>query len=75
MFRLCTRQKLAGKNVIIVKYAADIRYDENMASTHDCKKMEAIATKEIKQVFSQLDEADVVGIDEGQFVSIGENNF
>ncbi|KAE9550690.1 hypothetical protein FO519_006091 [Halicephalobus sp. NKZ332] len=67
MFRLCTRQKLAGKNVTIVKYAGDVRYDENMASTHDCKKMEAIAAKEIKEVFHDLEEADVIGIDEGQF--------
>lgn len=35
LFRLCTRQNLAGKKVGIVKYARDTRYDENMASTHD----------------------------------------
>uniref|UniRef100_A0AC34QH49 Thymidine kinase, cytosolic n=1 Tax=Panagrolaimus sp. JU765 TaxID=591449 RepID=A0AC34QH49_9BILA len=67
MFRLCTRQKLAGKQVKIVKYALDNRYDDNMASTHDRSKMEAVAAKEIKDVFPQLLEADVIGIDEGQF--------
>lgn len=32
--------------------------------------MEALAAKEIKQVFDELLEADVIGIDEGQFVRI-----
>uniref|UniRef100_A0A914Z325 Thymidine kinase n=1 Tax=Panagrolaimus superbus TaxID=310955 RepID=A0A914Z325_9BILA len=69
LFRLSTRQNLAGKKVGIVKYARDTRYDENMASTHDCKKMEAIAAEKIADIYDQLLSYDVIGIDEGQFFS------
>lgn len=67
LFRLTKRHTLAGKRVVIVKYARDTRYDSSMACTHDMNKMEAISAVTLAEVYPELQNYDVVGIDEGQF--------
>uniref|UniRef100_A0A0K0EP09 Thymidine kinase n=1 Tax=Strongyloides stercoralis TaxID=6248 RepID=A0A0K0EP09_STRER len=67
LFRLANMHILANKKVVIVKYERDIRYDIQFASTHDEKKMKAIAAIHLKDVFDNIKEHDVIGIDEGQF--------
>ncbi|KAI1726452.1 thymidine kinase domain-containing protein [Ditylenchus destructor] len=67
LFRLTKRHNLAGKRVVIVKYARDTRYDSSMACTHDMNKMEAISAVTLAEVYPEIQQYDVVGIDEGQF--------
>ncbi|CAD5226166.1 unnamed protein product [Bursaphelenchus xylophilus] len=67
LFRLSNRYSLAGKKVIVVKYARDTRYDDVMVCTHDLRKMDAISALKVNDVWSKLIENDVIGIDEGQF--------
>lgn len=66
---MCNRHRLAKRKVIVVKYARDDRYDDVMICTHDLRKMDAISAVKLGDVLPQLIEHDVIGIDEGQFVS------
>ncbi|KAI1693111.1 thymidine kinase domain-containing protein [Ditylenchus destructor] len=67
LFRLTKRYSLAGKKVVIVKYARDIRFHPTMACTHDLNKMEAISAINLEDVYLILQKYDIIGIDEGQF--------
>ena len=67
LFRLTKQNILAGKQVIVIKYAKDNRYDTATASTHDKYKMEALSALSIAQVYEAIAGYDVIGIDEGQF--------
>uniref|UniRef100_A0A915E758 Thymidine kinase n=1 Tax=Ditylenchus dipsaci TaxID=166011 RepID=A0A915E758_9BILA len=67
LFRLTKRHTLAGKKVVVVKYARDNRYDATMACTHDLNKMEAVSAVLLGDVFHDIEKYDVIGIDEGQF--------
>jgi thymidine kinase len=69
LLRLCNRHSLAKKSVAIVKYAMDNRYDDVLVCTHDLRKMKAISAIRINDVWDRLLKHDVIGIDEGQFVS------
>ncbi len=55
----------------MVKYSRDDRYDVAHACTHDLRKMEAISALNLGDVVERLTAYDVIGIDEGQFVSYG----
>jgi len=67
LFRLTNRFRLAGKKSVVVKYSRDDRYDIGMACTHDLNKMEAISAVSLADVFDELLQYDVIGLDEGQF--------
>ncbi|CAD5218744.1 unnamed protein product [Bursaphelenchus okinawaensis] len=67
LFRLSNRYSLAGKRVVVVKYARDTRYDDLMVCTHDLRKMDAISAVKVNDVWDELIKHDVIGIDEGQF--------
>jgi thymidine kinase len=69
LLRLCNRSRIAKQRVIVVKYSRDNRYDDVMLCTHDLRKMDAISAIRISDVYNQLLDFDVIGIDEGQFVS------
>lgn len=67
--RQCRRHTLAKRRVAVVKYQRDTRYDELQICSHDEQKMKALRAIRIADVWSSLAAADVIGIDEGQFVS------
>uniref|UniRef100_A0AC35TJU5 Thymidine kinase n=1 Tax=Rhabditophanes sp. KR3021 TaxID=114890 RepID=A0AC35TJU5_9BILA len=67
LFRLTNRQYLGGKTVVIVKYAKDVRYNNEYASTHDRLTKEAISAIHLKDIFDEIKQFEVIGIDEGQF--------
>ncbi|KAI6238921.1 Thymidine kinase, cytosolic [Aphelenchoides fujianensis] len=67
LLRQCRRHTLAKRKVAVVKYAKDTRYDDRMLSTHDGLKMEGLRAMKLADVWGELRESDVVGIDEGQF--------
>eukprot|EP00466_Bigelowiella_natans_P001260 jgi/Bigna1/54794/estExt_Genewise1Plus.C_430051 len=78
LLRRVRRQKYAKKRCLVVKFAQDTRYSEDKAATHDKVLHEAVAVSKLSHIDPALTEqADVIGIDEGQFfsdiVSFAEN--
>ncbi|TMS38719.1 hypothetical protein L596_005379 [Steinernema carpocapsae] len=67
LFRQLHRYELAGKKTVLVKYARDNRYDSEMASTHDRKKMKALKAVKLGEVMDTIRDYQVIGVDEGQF--------
>jgi thymidine kinase len=68
------RHALAGKKVVFLKPAIDNRYGEDVVATHDGAKMDALKIYyaghivEKFHLFPEVQEADVVCIDEVQFL-------
>uniref|UniRef100_A0A1I7YBT0 Thymidine kinase n=1 Tax=Steinernema glaseri TaxID=37863 RepID=A0A1I7YBT0_9BILA len=67
LFRHMNRYELAGKKTVLVKYAKDDRYDSEMASTHDKRKMKALKAIRLCEVIDTIQDYQVIGVDEGQF--------
>jgi len=65
LMRRLKRYTIAKRNVVVLKYAKDLRYDAEKAATHDGQKMEAISCSQLSEPC--LDEFNVIGVDEGQF--------
>lgn len=70
LMRMAQRYKLAGRRILIVKYELDTRYDPNNAWTHDQRTMPALSATSLLQVLPELNKYEIIGIDEGHFVSI-----
>ncbi|KAG9394174.1 Thymidine kinase [Carpediemonas membranifera] len=68
LMRLCDRQQLAGRKVLVIKYSKDTRYTANdEISTHVGHTLSAIPTDKLFSVSDAALDAEVIGIDEGQF--------
>jgi len=67
LIRKYRRYKVAGKRCLLIKYANDTRYDENLLCTHDQYKIEATACSELSQLNINIEDWDVICIDEIQF--------
>ena len=65
--RRIRRFKIANKSCVVVKYIFDTRYASKEMATHDKTLMEALPAKTIGDIFSELKDYEVIGIDEGQF--------
>ncbi len=65
--RRIRRYRFAKKSCIIVKYRLDTRYAKEEVATHDRQLMDAIPALTLAEVYSTLQQFDVIGIDEGQF--------
>ncbi|XP_023339762.1 thymidine kinase, cytosolic isoform X3 [Eurytemora carolleeae] len=67
LIRRLKRYQVAKYEVLIIKYAKDVRYDENGISTHDRQTLPAVAATTLKPLTAKATAYDVIGIDEGQF--------
>jgi thymidine kinase len=67
LMRRITRFRLAKLDCAVIKYNADTRYSVEDACTHDDRKLSAIPAERLEDVYQQVKNMDVVGIDEGQF--------
>jgi thymidine kinase len=68
MLRRVRRAEYANKKVALVKYSKDCRYGcNNNVTTHDLISREGYLALTLLPLVSDLDTADVVGLDEGQF--------
>jgi len=68
MVRRIRRHTVARQNAIVIKYHRDLRYSgDNIVSTHDGAKWDAVATEHLMEKVDMALEHDVIGIDEGQF--------
>ena len=69
------KYKYIGKQVVVINYAEDTRYDATMLSTHDKIMIPCIQSKTMSEIWydtshsshAQLKNADVILINEGQF--------
>eukprot|EP01052_Picozoa_sp_SAG31_P000654 SAG31_NODE_19_length_35031_cov_42.510707_5_plen_210_part_00 len=67
--RRLRRFTVAKKNCLLIKYCGDTRYDESCGVTHDQVQMQAVPVAQLSDVSEiLLEDADVIGIDEGSFL-------
>jgi thymidine kinase len=57
------------KQIIIINHICDQRYDTNMISTHDFKKINSISLNNLSDIFDHNDykNSEIIFIDEAQF--------
>lgn len=67
LIRRLKRFQVAKYEVLIVKYAKDVRYDEYGIATHDNQSLPAVSATTLTDLTDKAKNYDVIGIDEGQF--------
>lgn len=70
LLRRIKRYTIANRKCLVVKYRADTRYSVDNMSTHDKQMWSAKPAEKLEEVAEAALTADVIGIDEGQFVII-----
>lgn len=82
LIRRLNRYAFAQYRCLIIKYVNDTRYSNNYVATHDGVKIPAITLSNLYDIAPSIELYDVIGIDEGQFVShkslhvdVDEENF
>jgi thymidine kinase len=71
MFRQIRRAVFAGKQPLVLRFTGDTRYTRSqMASSHDEEQMRALTTTDLLDsvILERAKQADIIGIDEGQFM-------
>lgn len=71
MFRHIRKAVFAGNKPLVIRYAGDVRYTRaQMASSHDQEQMRALTTDNLnnEDIRQAANKADIIGIDEGQFM-------
>ena len=72
LLRRADRYRIQKREVLLAKYANDIRYSQDSIATHSGIAMKAVSVTSIKQLFNEFQSllavAEVVCIDEGQFI-------
>ncbi len=56
-----------GKKITVINYADDKRYHDSHLSTHDKKMIPCIQSHSLKNVYNEMNNAEVILINEGQF--------
>ncbi|GAB6021992.1 Thymidine kinase, cytosolic [Chamberlinius hualienensis] len=67
LIRRLKRYQIARHKCLVIKYANDIRYNNESLSTHDKQFYSAVSVMTLCPVFKDALEFSVIGIDEGQF--------
>ncbi|KAJ8367535.1 hypothetical protein AAFF_G00315080 [Aldrovandia affinis] len=67
LMRRVRRFQIAQYRCLVIKYAKDTRYCDQGMATHDRYTMEAVPSSRLGDVFTLALDAEVIGIDEGQF--------
>jgi thymidine kinase len=70
LIRRMKRYQVANKSCLVFKYSGDTRYDNLALSTHDQQKLPAISASILSKYADIAMKYEVIGIDEGQFVSL-----
>lgn len=69
LMRRLKRYNFANYRCVIIRYENDNRYETDRIATHDRQSLPAVLCRELKHLQLNYDNFDVIGIDEGQFVS------
>jgi thymidine kinase len=75
VFRRLRRSQNACFKCLVVKFNEDDRYSDLDMATHDGQKVAAIKAARLDDVYDAAKDYDVIGVDEGQFVSKHRPNF
>jgi thymidine kinase len=70
LIRRLTRATMGGKKVVAITYEGDTRYGHEVIATHDKRTFPAIPCGALLSSLTsspEIESADVVGVDEGQF--------
>ncbi|XP_013379988.1 thymidine kinase, cytosolic [Lingula anatina] len=67
LIRRMKRYQIANYHCLLIKYANDVRYDKGGVATHDRQILPAVAATKLKDLDDMAKQAEVIGIDEGQF--------
>lgn len=67
LLRRVKRFSIANYHCCLVKYERDDRYDKDNISTHDNQIANGLCCSKLAEIYAQLMEFQVIGIDEGQF--------
>lgn len=70
LIRRMKRYQVAQHRCLVFKYAGDQRYDDTNVATHDQQKLPAVSTSTLFPHRALASSYDIIGIDEGQFVSV-----
>ncbi len=68
MIRRIRRAKIAQQSVVVFKPGIDDRYDEQDVVSHSEMRIPSLLVKNARQIEDQIGDAEVVGIDEAQFI-------
>ena len=75
IYRRLRRSQNACFKCLVVKFNEDDRYSDLDMATHDGQKVAAIKAAKLEDVFDAAKDYDVIGVDEGQFVSKTQMQF
>lgn len=70
LIRRVKRYQIAKYRCLLVRYAKDVRYSTTAVATHDKQELAAVSAEVLSSLKNATDDVNVIGIDEGQFVSI-----
>jgi len=71
LIRRLRRAQIAKLHVAIFKPAIDNRYSESEIVSHSAAKISSVAVSHSREILEHSEQADVVGIDEAQFLDMG----
>ncbi len=71
LIRRLNRARYAKQRVVIFKPSIDDRYSADSVVSHSKQKLQAISVKVAKDITDHVDDYDVIGIDEAQFLGEG----
>lgn len=69
LIRRLRRAQYARQKVKIFKPVIDVRYSDNSIVSHSEQSLPSILINDIKEIFTLMEDAQVIGIDEAQFFS------
>jgi thymidine kinase len=69
LIRRLKRAKIANMRVTIFKPSVDKRYSDVMVVSHDANMIPSILVDRAIEIIDHFDDADVIGIDEAQFLN------
>lgn len=75
LIRRLKRYTFAMYRCLIIRYEKDNRYSEDCIASHDGQLLSATSCSNLYDVSHLVDNFDVIGIDEGQFVSLFNDIF
>ncbi len=67
LIRRLRRAEIARQKVAIFKPAIDMRFGNDHIVSHNEQKLRSVPVRNAKEILDNSDEAQVIGIDEGQF--------
>ena len=70
LIRLVRRHQYGNKKCLFIKYSGDTRYELTSIATHNGVTVDSLIATDLKEIDSNIiDQHDIIGIDEVQFIN------